>query len=462
MVIDWEIEYVGRDDFQKKIRGMRIEIAEIEAVLSSYPSVQQCAVVLKDNSNLTTTTTSDETESKYLIGYYVAESKLDEQEIFAYMQKKLPIYMIPNVLVHLNKLPLTLNGKLDQKLLPEPKFTNRSNYVAPRNEIETSACAIFASILGLSSDKVGISDNFFRMGGNSILAIRIISKLNEHFQAHLKISDIFVHQTIETLLPKIVQTKDKYQAIMKLNNAEGGSKTNMFMVHSGISGCEVYIPLANRLSNHFTCYGVDSYNLYCTPKIGKLRELALYYLNFIEKIMEESNQTDYYLLGWSLGGQIALEMASILEQKGVVNIKVYLLDTLLTDDTLLEIQSRVDHEEMISAYRNYFSSRGYEVAYMEKVIKNIDIEKNIANEKMTTSCILAHTKLVLFIAMLEDPCIKFHQSSEIHNYVSTLNANNVDRLLAADGGSNLEIIRLKNVHHFNILSEEDAIISVII
>ncbi|CAG2162349.1 unnamed protein product, partial [Oppiella nova] len=132
---DGNLEYIGRNDFQVKIRGYRIELGEIENALSSYDGIGQSVVIAKEHKN----TEEDLVVNKYLVGYYVSESKLDEENIIGYLQEKLPEYMIPSVLVHLKELPLTINGKLDRKALPEPEFSSGDNYVAPRNEVEKQA-----------------------------------------------------------------------------------------------------------------------------------------------------------------------------------------------------------------------------------------------------------------------------------------------------------------------------------
>ena len=160
---DGNLEYIGRNDFQVKIRGYRIELGEIETALSLYEGIKQVAVIAKEHVDIS----GGVTGNKYLIGYYVADHKLDEESILSYVRGKLPEYMVPTALVHLTKLPLTINGKLDRKALPDPEFINRSNYIAPRNELEERVCVIWAEVLGLPADKVGIQDDFFRLGGNT-------------------------------------------------------------------------------------------------------------------------------------------------------------------------------------------------------------------------------------------------------------------------------------------------------
>ena len=104
--------------------------------------------------------------------YYVAKNKLNEKEIVAHLNNKLPAYMIPNSLLCLEKLPLTINGKLDRKALPEPEFVNKEKYTAPQDQLETELSEIWQEVLGIPS--LGVTDNFFKLGGHSLLAIKLI------------------------------------------------------------------------------------------------------------------------------------------------------------------------------------------------------------------------------------------------------------------------------------------------
>ena len=190
MLSNGELEYLGRNDFQVKIRGLRIELGEIENAISSFEGIKQAVVLAKDKS--------DEKKQKYLIGYYVSENILDESDIKEYLQTKIPEYMIPNRLVRIEKVPVTINGKLDKKALPEIEFTaQKDNYEAPRNEIESKLCQIWSEVLGL--ENVGINDDFFKLGGDSIQSIQIVGRINQDLRIHVSIKDIFIHKTISNI-----------------------------------------------------------------------------------------------------------------------------------------------------------------------------------------------------------------------------------------------------------------------
>ncbi|WHA04412.1 amino acid adenylation domain-containing protein [Candidatus Bandiella numerosa] len=184
---DGNIEYIGRNDEQVKIRGYRIELGEIENVIQAYTGIKQGVVVAKVR----------EGGNKYLVGYYVSEEELNEEDMENYLGKKLPEYMIPSKLMKIEKIPVTINGKIDKKGLPEPEFSNEEGYVAPRNEIEEKSCKIWEEVLGI--DKVGIKDDFFKMGGHSLLATRLISRLRKEYKIEIKLMSLFDKKTIEGL-----------------------------------------------------------------------------------------------------------------------------------------------------------------------------------------------------------------------------------------------------------------------
>lgn len=196
---DGNIEYIGRNDFQVKIRGYRIELGEIENKLASYPGIKQVVVqAYHEIKNSEQHAENRVAEHKYLVGYYVSKKKLDEEDIRKYLADSLPDYMIPHVLVYLKKLPLTINGKLDIKDLPRPQFKHIHDYIAPRNELEINLCKIYAEVLGLPVSKIGINDDFFKLGGDSIKSIRLQSLAKRHHLI-IRVADVFTYKSIEAI-----------------------------------------------------------------------------------------------------------------------------------------------------------------------------------------------------------------------------------------------------------------------
>ena len=191
-----KLEYIGRNDFQVKIRGYRIELGEIEATLLKHQDVLQAVVITKQEFN-----------NIKLIAYFVPKEFIPSAtELKEFLEITLPDYMIPSSFVNLEKLPLTANGKLDRRSLPDPGLNNLNNYVPPANLLEDKLCQIWAETLNINQDKVGANDDFFHLGGDSILAIRLVSKINKELSTQVKVRNIFEQKTISALA-KIIDGK---------------------------------------------------------------------------------------------------------------------------------------------------------------------------------------------------------------------------------------------------------------
>jgi AMP-binding enzyme/Condensation domain/Phosphopantetheine attachment site/AMP-binding enzyme C-terminal domain len=194
---DGSLEYVGRNDFQVKLRGYRIELSEIESILLDYEGIKQSVVLAKEHH--VDDAAAGSSSNQYLVGYYVSETALDGEAILSHLRSKLPEYMVPSALMYLEKLPLTVNGKLDRRALPDPVLTNADNYVAPRSELEGRMCQIWGEVLGFPEEQIGIQDDFFRLGGNSILATKLASKLSKELDRNISVSAIFTQRTVYQL-----------------------------------------------------------------------------------------------------------------------------------------------------------------------------------------------------------------------------------------------------------------------
>ena len=158
----------------------------------------------------------NEAGGKYLVGYYVSETSLDDEKMISCLKDKLPDYMIPSALVHLKQLPLTINGKLDRKVLPDPNFTRTKTYTTPRNDLEEQVVGIWAEVLRQPKDTIGIQDDFFRLGGNSILAIRLTNRINKQFNKNFHVAIIFKNTTILKLVSSL-ENETEESAIKKNN-----------------------------------------------------------------------------------------------------------------------------------------------------------------------------------------------------------------------------------------------------
>ncbi|MGF9917693.1 non-ribosomal peptide synthetase, partial [Paenibacillus ehimensis] len=169
---DGTIEYLGRIDHQVKIRGYRIELGEVESGLMSVAAVREAVVIAREN----------ESGEKDLCAYYVADEPLAAVGLRAELAAKLPGYMIPSYFVQVERMPLTPNGKLDRKALPEPEggVETGTAYVAPRTPLEAKLAQIWQDVLKLP--RVGVQDNFFDIGGHSLRATTLVAKMHQELQ----------------------------------------------------------------------------------------------------------------------------------------------------------------------------------------------------------------------------------------------------------------------------------------
>ncbi|MBD2195449.1 MULTISPECIES: non-ribosomal peptide synthetase [Calothrix] len=201
---DGELEYLGRADRQVKIRGFRIETGEISAVINTHPQVKEGFVLLRKFPN----------GDKKLVAYFTSNTESDLTMVLPeYLKSKLPDYMIPSAFVPLATIPLTVNGKLDQKALPLPNGNASSKpYIAPRTEQEATICGLMASLLNL--ERVGVNDDFFEIGGDSLLVTQLAIRLRQTYDSEFPLPQLFTHRTPEAIAlllgssPKVQTTSE--------------------------------------------------------------------------------------------------------------------------------------------------------------------------------------------------------------------------------------------------------------
>ncbi|MCL9807483.1 non-ribosomal peptide synthetase [Flavobacterium amniphilum] len=203
---DGNIEFLGRKDQQIKIRGYRIELGEIENAISQFSEdLKQVVVEVKENN-----------QEKVLAAYFVSVADVNKSELRAFLQEKLPEYMVPGFYVALNELPLTPNGKIDRKALPEITSEDiiRKEYVAPRNETEEKLIGIWQGVLGI--EKIGITDNFFELGGHSLKITKMLYQINESFGIELQMKNVLALQNVEAL-GELIETEIAFKNGIKTN-----------------------------------------------------------------------------------------------------------------------------------------------------------------------------------------------------------------------------------------------------
>lgn len=315
---DGSIEYLGRLDFQVKIRGQRIELEEIELVLLQHPSVAQAVVLAPEFAQ----------GDRRLAAYVVAadEGELTLAELTPALSAALPDYMVPGLLVTLAELPLTPNGKLDRKALPLPDLATAVGQQLPRTLLEERLCRLFAEVLGLV--RVGAGDNFFALGGHSLLAAQLVVRIEEALGQTLSLACLFETPSPAQLARRLGDEREEMPMLLPLRGRReeaGLSGPTLFCVHpaGGLGWC--YASLVAHLPTSMAVYALQARAL-CQPDAplpATFDELAL---DYVTELRRHQSEGPYWLLGWSIGGMLVHRMAAMLQEQGQEVAMVLLLD----------------------------------------------------------------------------------------------------------------------------------------
>jgi amino acid adenylation domain-containing protein len=301
-----DVEFLGRIDHQVKIRGFRIELGEIEAVLEQLPAVRQAVVVAREDSP----------GDKRLVAYVVPEtaSILRSGEMRAHVRKQLPDYMTPAAFVQLGTLPLTPNGKVDRNSLPAPKAADYEaglDYVAPRDTTEGRLAELWEEVLGIRP--IGVTTSFFDLGGRSILAARLFTKISRTFGKDLPLATLFQAPTIEQLAKELrPQSQSRYSTLVPIRTQ--GDRPPFFCVHGGEGSTLFLHRLAREMPNEQPFYGIEPEGL-DGRRFNRtmIPQMAAHYLGEIRKVQPHG---PYSIGGYCFGGIVAFEMAQQLLAQG--------------------------------------------------------------------------------------------------------------------------------------------------
>ncbi|QXE24305.1 amino acid adenylation domain protein [Richelia sinica FACHB-800] len=316
---DGNIEFIGRVDQQVKIRGFRIELGEIETVLNQHSGVSQSVVIAK----------KDKIGNNQLLAYVVPHQQQipNSIQIRRFVQGKLPEYMVPSRFIFLDQLPLNPNGKIDRQALHDTNLSTpelETKFVAPQNEIERQITQIWEEILGIQP--IGIKDNFFDLGGNSLLAVKMFWQIENRLGTNLPLATLLQSGTIEAL--SAIISKKYYPKNRSLVAIQPhGSRPPFFCVHGMGGEVLCFRDLALRLGDDQPFYGLQPKGLDAieTP-YTRIEDMASHYLQEIRTIQP---QGPYFLGGFSFGGLVVLEMAQQLHQQGEEVEKLVIFDTCL-------------------------------------------------------------------------------------------------------------------------------------
>ncbi|MGF1937503.1 MAG: non-ribosomal peptide synthetase [Nostoc sp. ChiQUE02] len=317
---DGNIEFLGRIDNQVKIRGFRIELSEIETVLTQHQNVQKVVVIAKENVS----------GDKYLVAYIVPNVETQNIVLLLreFLKDKLPEYMMPKAFVLLDSLPLTASGKVDRLALtkldsPASGSTDKA-FIAPRTPTESTLAKIWAEVLNV--ERVGIYDNFFDLGGDSLLTVHLMKQIHKQFERELPLATLFLNPTIESLATSLSSKADSLPWSPLVPIQPAGSSPAFFCVHPIFGVVFPYYELAHHLGKNQPFYGLQPIGLDGKiPPLTCIEDMAAHYIEALRRVQPKG---PYFLGGWSFGGWVAFEMAQQLQKSGEEVALLAVLDTL--------------------------------------------------------------------------------------------------------------------------------------
>lgn len=301
------IYYQGRVDAQVKIRGYRVEPGEIEQQISSFDGVETCVVAVSANAS----------GEKSLFAFYTEKSEpVSAQAIKEELKKKLPAYMVPEMIMPVGEIPLTSNGKVDKKKLivtAREKLAQSTNESAkPTNETEEFVLGLWKKVLSI--DSMGIDDDFFDLGGHSLKALQLMAEIKKLKDINIPLASLIQNSTVRTFAPMLT-SEDKnnfWQCLVPIRPK--GSKTPLFLIHGAGLNVLLYQSLTHHLKDDRPIYAFQAKGLDGSRELSNnIEEMADDYIEEIKKVQPNG---PYMLLGFSLGGFIAFDMAKKLAEKG--------------------------------------------------------------------------------------------------------------------------------------------------
>ncbi|MCU0286548.1 MAG: amino acid adenylation domain-containing protein, partial [Acidobacteria bacterium] len=302
------IEFLGRIDYQVKIRGFRIELGEIENKILAYNQVKAAIVIAGKEGDL----------CAYIVPAVDAENEMGfKKRLKEYLEHQLPGYMVPSLLILIKSIPLTPNGKVDLRALPQPETTPIEKYIAPRNDIETKLVEIWAELLNIKPGIISMDSGFFELGGHSLKATLLAAKIQKTFNVSIPLAELFKTPTVNALAQYIhLSEKETFiPADERLVKLKIGTKhcKNIFLIHDVTGEVEGYLDFCRQITDDLNIWGLrlHRHENAAAPYNISIRELAKTY---IETMKQAQPHGPYCIAGWSLGGTIAFEMAVQLEQ----------------------------------------------------------------------------------------------------------------------------------------------------
>ena len=307
------LDCLGRKDFQVKVRSMRVDTREVEAALRDHSGVKETTVIAQEQP-------SGDTR---LVTYFVPQTDPAPtvSDLRNFLKEKISDHMIPSAFVRLEALPLTATGKVDRRALPDPgkgRPELETIYVPPQSDLEEKLAKIWGNVLSL--DRVGVNDNFFDLGGDSLLAVRLIASIEEGFGKQLIPAKVFQSPTIAELATSLCQEKQPASWSSLIPVQPNGPKPPFFWVHGDLSNS--FLP--RYLGWDQPLYGLEHQSQDGKPALyDSVETIAAHYLGEIHSVQPNG---PYFLGGYSFGAMVAFEMAQQLKKAGADVALLALLD----------------------------------------------------------------------------------------------------------------------------------------
>ncbi len=351
-VRDGLIEFIGRTDFQVKVRGFRVELGEIEAQLNTIDFIEKSVVIMLGEDNA----------EQQLVGFYVSQVNDDDTQTYIrqHLKSTLPHYMVPNLLVNIDTIPLSSNAKVDRKkLLSLVKLEQQTfdEIVKPGTTTELKLYKLWQNLL--PEAKFGIHENFFEIGGNSLVAVRLTNDIEDAFSLKLPLSVFFQHSNVHALAAEInerianmnhgwKQRSDQDHRARIVQLAPSTASKKLFLIHPMGGNVVCYQALASGLID-FQCFGIQSAGIaHDIEEIdGKnvlpLIDMAANYAQLIETQLNHNKREEVFIGGWSMGAVLSNLVAEILRTKGYKLAPTLLIDPWVSNGSALS-----DYDEKVA------------------------------------------------------------------------------------------------------------------
>jgi amino acid adenylation domain-containing protein len=338
---DGVLEYLGRMDAQVKVRGHRIELEEVEQALARHPAVAHAAAGARGEGG-----------ARRLVGWLVARPGMEPPaapELRTWVRERLPEYMVPTAFAWMDALPRTGSGKLDRRALPDPDAgADGGGFVPPAPGMEERIAAVWQDVLGI--ERIGAHDDFFDLGGQSILATRLVARLRVELGVDLPIGMLMQAPTVQSLA-RALAAGERAVRLPLVALQTFGDRPPLFLAHPAGGHVICYRGLAVNLAPDQPVYGLQPRGLEDGMEpIADLREMAAYYVEGIRRFRPRG---PYRLGGWSFGGVVAWEMARQLRAAGEEVDLLALLDTSPLTEEAIEADPREAGEVMMQTIGGY-------------------------------------------------------------------------------------------------------------